>query len=394
MLRKLTASLILLVMIGGPVIACCMVPKGFLGDVDQSEQQVLILHHDGHQEMVIRVAPYFHQGEDSPPYMAWVLTVPNQPTGYQIADQGVVEEAFWLRTRLVAMAKEQWENRTHFGFAPPETGVDSALGSDLADGLQVQPPVQVGPYTITAVKANGVEALDHLNAYLKSHGFPQEDPGHMEWFVENDFTFLCIYIVPPEGSSDLGRAVDLPPLQVGFETEHPYYPGMFSSQQGNFSLSMALITSKPLNRKIFFERKLQLNDNVEDRLPNIWSVAPFSDDRLREVANALSGHEDVDRWYVNTLQTEGFNRPDKEGVPAIAKWKEDIFFPLGDDGDAIPGWWYYGDMEIGAFEVFFRQHALAMMFWGGAIGLAILLVKSRFNRRRMRAKRPPELSGT
>ena len=43
---------------------CCMVPRDYPGDVDQSMQEVLILHADGHEELVIRVRPFFRDAEE------------------------------------------------------------------------------------------------------------------------------------------------------------------------------------------------------------------------------------------------------------------------------------------------------------------------------------------
>src|SRR5262245_55012825 len=67
--------------------ACCMVPSGYRGDVDQAWQRAVLVHHDGHEELILRIQPHFH-GQPGPPYLEWVVTVPSNPTGYAVLDAG------------------------------------------------------------------------------------------------------------------------------------------------------------------------------------------------------------------------------------------------------------------------------------------------------------------
>jgi len=65
----------------------------------------------------------------------------------------------------------------------------------------------------TPVRARGPEGLAELNAYLQGRGFAPEDAGHMRWFTERKFTFLCIHITPPEKQASVGKILDLPALR-------------------------------------------------------------------------------------------------------------------------------------------------------------------------------------
>ena len=371
-MRKRVAVITAVVLLLGAawVDACCMVPRDYEGDVDQTAQQVAILHHDGHQELIVRVAPEFLGTEELPGFMAWVLTVPAKPTGYALANRGVFNSARTLEDKLQDLAEWQEARRSKFSMPESFMGVDSeaklAVDGIAASGLAISEPIRVGPYDITEVKARGSEALDELNAYLQKRGFPQEDPAHMRWFVENDFTFLCIYIEPQQGKDKLGQKVDLEPLQVGFDTPRPYYPGMFSSQQGNFALKLAALTSKPIQRDSLraIKRKLVARTGTYD---NLWTEKPLPDE-LGKAASKIAHFASVKRWYVNRLVSRGFNRPGESDVK-IANWKEDVRFTLGTAADDPPAW-YYGDRDIGSLELFWREHRYAGMVLIGGFLLA------------------------
>ena len=109
----------------------------------------------------------------------------------------------------------------------------------------------------------------------------------------------AFYIRPPEGQEKLGKKVDLEPLQVGFDTPRPYYPGMFSSQQGNFGLWLTTITSKPLAKRPLRDIRRKLVASA-DKYPNLWTTKALPE-HLQSVAKAASGFGGVDRWHVNEL---------------------------------------------------------------------------------------------
>lgn len=365
-----------------PGLACCMLPAAYQGDVDQSEQQVVVLYHNGHQEMIIRVRPFIkvfaNENGDPvfPEYMEWVITVPNKPTGYAEADQAVFSDANALNNRLQKLYVDQM---------PEELITGCGMKSDMSvasaatpGGLDISAPIQVGAYRITEVKARGVEALTELNTYLAQHGYKEEDPDHMRWFVENEFTFLCIRITPPDGRTQLGERMDLKPLQVGFDTPKPYYPGKFSSQQGAFGLSLCVISSEPLEGAQLSRMRKRLDGS--SGTSNLWTSqalpATLAD------ASAVYKSDMPKFWYINQIISEGFNHKDENGVPAINTWTDDVTFALGSSAD-LPGDFYHGDLESGEFPAAYGGRTWSPGFLGlsgwtwatlAAIGLVLVMV--------------------
>ncbi|MDF1702868.1 MAG: DUF2330 domain-containing protein, partial [Planctomycetota bacterium] len=219
----------------------------------------------------------------------------------------------------------------------PTHGAEGASKQD-AHGLDVGALVEVGPYAITPVKARGAAAVGELNRYLEAHGFGTEDPAHLAWFAENEFTFLCIQITPPAGAARLGEHLDLVPLHVRFAAEQPYYPGKYSAQQGNFALALTLLTTEPVQR----ESLRAVRQRLEAWHPghdNLFTVQP-----LAAPFTPATAHARADRWYVNRCDTRGFNRILESGEPAIHAWADDVTWTLGGEADLPPDW-YYGDGE-------------------------------------------------
>ncbi|MCZ7604764.1 MAG: DUF2330 domain-containing protein [Planctomycetota bacterium] len=387
-------ALLIALLAAGPLAACCMVPRGYPGDVDQAAQQVVILHRaktdaaPGYQEMLIRVQPFFQDAQGNPEYIAWVITLPGKPLRYDVADKAALQAGADLHEKLFQLARRQWADRSQFEWPSWLPSGMTERGMEDAKSLVIEEAaVQVGPYTITPVRAQGTAALDELNAYLQERGFPQEDRDHLAYFVENDFTFLCVRITPPQGQATLGGRLDLPPLVLGFETDAPYYPARFSSRQGNFALDLTLISDKPLDTASFgaARERLKAVSRGYVQLVNLYSMQPLPD----ELAGALSERAttiEKARWYVNRIQSEGFNPGDEAGVPAIAGWKDDVFIKVGDRQDELPGFWYYGDQDIPFLERMFREHAMAVFFLGGFAFFFSLFIKTRLNRRKLQAK--------
>ena len=387
---------LLMLFAAGPLAACCMTPAGYTGDVDQALQQVLLIHRarhgdtPGYQEMVIRVQPFFQGAETFPSELAWVVTVPSKPERYDTCDASVLAAGNELHDRLFALAQSQWASRTEFGWPdwlPPKLTERKAGNTATADESVVEGQlIEVGPYTITPVRVQGADAVTALNEYLKERGFPQEDPAHVQYFIDNDFTFLCVRVLPRAGDSTLGRALDLPPLVLGFETDRPYYPGKFSSRQGDFALDLTVVSDKPLDTESIFAANKRLKGLSQGyvQLVNLFSVKPLPDGIAAGFGERTKA-DDPSRWYINRIQSKGFN-PTVDGKPAISGWEDDVFFKVGDTTDELPGFWYYGDQEIGWFDRFFREHALALFTTIGVLFFGTLFIKTRINRRRLLAK--------
>ncbi len=230
------------------VLACCMVPTTYPGDVDQVRQDGLVLFHDGHEELIVRVAPVFPDFDYGPPRLAWLVAVPSHPTGYDVIDADIFESAQRLYQRLESLADAQRPRDKSNGILASD---GSTLEDEVAPGigsLIIDDAVEVGPYEITAVRAAGEDGPRALNLYLEKRGFPAESPEELSWFTSRGFSFLCIDARPPEGVEFFGKTVDLPALQIGFDSVRPYYPAKYSMRQGNFALALNVISSEPLAR--------------------------------------------------------------------------------------------------------------------------------------------------
>lgn len=387
-------ALLMVFLNAGALAACCMVPRSYSGDVDQAAQQVVILHRaktddaPGYQEMLIRVQPFFQGAQGNPEYIAWVITVPSKPLRYDVADKAALQAGADLHEKLFQLARRQWADRSQFEWPSwLPSGMTERGMEDARSLLTEDATVQVGPYTITPVRTQGAAALDELNTYLQERGFAAEDREHLAYFVENDFTFLCVRVTPPQGQATLGGRLDLPPLVIGFETDELYYPGRFSSRQGNFALDLTLISDKPLaTESVSTTRdRLKAIGRGYVQLVNLYSVQPLPE-ALASVLSERARMVEKPRWYVNRIQSEGFNPNDEAGNPAIASWKDDVFIKVGDNTDELPGFWYYGDLEIPFLERMFREHAMAVFFLGGFAFFFSLFVKTQLNRRKAQAK--------
>ena len=231
--------------------ACCMLPVVYEGKIGQAEQKGLLIHRDGVEDLVLGITYEITPDAKGnlPEKLTWLIALPTEPMeedGYSLAKAGLFDELSDLAYETLVQ---------HLPVPKGNRGVDSlALGevepTETADnGIELGRAVTVGPYDIQPVRGVGQNALNGLNTYLKKRGFPVEDPGHMAWFVEYGFTFLCIEVTPKEGETTLSAGEPLPPLRVRFETEYPYYPLRYSSQQGDFDLALYTLTSKPIDLK-------------------------------------------------------------------------------------------------------------------------------------------------
>jgi|GEM_PF-1156769 len=369
------------------LIACCMVPKTYQGDVDQSEQRVLIVHDDGQQEMLIQVNPFFKPLDSLyyPTEIKWVITVPNRPDAYAEADKQAFYDAADLNRRLQDLARKQYLEAF-----PPSNDVKSAesaraLKSGAAAALDISEPIQVGNYEIYEVQAkDGRASLTALNTYLADGGFPEEDPDHMAYFVDNNFTFLCMTVKPRDGSQTLAEVLDMHPLSISFKSDKPYYPGKFSSQQGNFSLNLSLITSEPIDKDSWRAIRQRLSADTP-QYTNLYTDIDLPDTTyaMFEKSPKAGEHEAVKRWYVNEMHSRGFNPIDEEtGKPRIASWEDDVFFTLGSKKDLPPDW-YKGDVLTGGVKVLGLESGSFnnLLLYGGllllGLGLAgVVAIKS------------------
>ncbi len=286
-----------------------MVPRTYKGTISQSAQEAVLFHAGDREELILRIN-YKLKGEGTPDRFAWVITVPNEPDRYAVADGKLFEEMFdWAQ-------EEMFKKRRSFGLLPKADAV--------ANGIELGKRVQVGPYDIQPVRALGAEALGALNAWLKKNGFPTEDPAHMKYFVDNKFTFLAIKISPPKGEKVVKPGGEVNPLHLSFKSEKVYYPLRFSSRQGVFDVNLYLFTDRDFDHRQSKGVLEKINANFPSNLK--YNVSVRAGQLPKSLVQQLAKIADptikkVKRWKANLVRTKGTNRGN-----TIASWKEDVFF--------------------------------------------------------------------
>ena len=295
-----------------------MVPRTYKGSISQSAQEGILFHRGDREELILRIN-YKLEGEGAPDRFAWVITMPNEPDRYAVADGKLFGEMFdWAED---AMFEKPRGRLFKFGLK-----TDSAPAGAIPDGIELGRRVQVGPYDIQPVRALGAEALGALNLWLEKNGFPTEDPEHMRYFVDNKFTFLAIKISPPKGEKTVRLNGEVEPLHLSFKSEKVYYPLRFSSRQGVFDLNLYVFTDKEFDYRssraaldkinTTSPRRLKKNVDVDMKdLPKSLrdQIAKTADPAIK--ANA--------EWKANLVRTRETNKGN-----AIATWDEDVFFTL------------------------------------------------------------------
>jgi hypothetical protein len=326
------------------VEACCMVPEDYLGDVGQAEQRALLVYREGVEDLILGITYEITPDKNGnlPEKLTWLIALPTEPMekdGYGLADEAIFDELRELAQKELIKKLERPRSTNDDKLAE---GIDAAAEEapeEIANSIELGRQVNIGPYDIQPVRGIGQNALNGLNAYLKQRGFPVEDPDHMAWFVDHGFTFLCIEVKPEAGEKTLGTGAPLPPLRVRFETEYPYYPLRYSSQQGDFSLALYTLTDEPID--------LKKSGGVLDAIgwhnrPGTWvehayakwkAPQPLSglDLALHGVSLASFPEETKDFILEGTGWTFGLfmGRPNPRNRP-ISKWTGDCFFTLKD----------------------------------------------------------------
>lgn len=301
--------------------SCCMVPESFLGSISRNAQNAIIFHQGNREELILRIN-YQITGDSMPDRFAWIVTTPTEPDAYRVAGEDLftsVDE--WASALLTPRP------------SPVATGCGMGCGrqDDPAANLAFEEAslifgelAEVGPYTIQPVRARGADALDALNAWLKKNGFPSEDPDHMKWFIEEEFTFLCIKVTPPEGKNAVPESSFLPPLQISFESEKLYYPLLFSARQGMFALSLYTLTDRPLNFAASQYNLRRINWHDRGLYKNVEVAKKDLPDLLGKAAKESKLMSSGDQWHLNIVSSPMVN-VDAE----ILNWAEDVFFNTG-----------------------------------------------------------------
>jgi len=291
-----------------------MVPKNFEGRISQNRHQAILVHHGDQEELILRIN-YKISGGKTPSQFAWIITTPTEPSAYHLADPKIFDETSLWANRLTQPPRR----------ARPASG--RALGG-LTDDKRPEAALEfgrrevVGPYDIQPVRARGRDALNALNQWLSDNGFPREDPGHMKYFIDEEFTFLCVKINSAEGVDGVASSALLPPLHLTFETENLYYPLLFSSRQGVFDLELTTLTDQSLDYRGSYET---LAKQLRWSAPRNKKNVPVLANQLPEsLAAALKKSKKAGRrtnWKLNVIRGSKVNAEPY----AIAGWKSDVF---------------------------------------------------------------------
>ena len=303
--------------------ACCMAPKTYKGTISQDMHEAIMMHAEGREELVLGIKYKLTPDKNSkspatPDTFAWVITVPNEPDHYALADRALFEKTFAWGESLVVQ-----KPRTKGAFGKKQLIVP--------EGIILSDEVKVGPYTIQPIKAKGLHAIKGLNTWLNKNGFPQEDEDHMKYFIEKDFTFLCVKINTKSEGTGVPNRGSVKPLHLSFASEQPYFPLKFSSRQGKFGINIWMLTKDKLNIKesapLFSQLNMQkavsndrvgFNDNVEVKKTAFpKALQNFVDNCQTEQIKTNT------QWNLSVIRASAVNDKVK-----IADWKSDLFFPI------------------------------------------------------------------
>ena len=289
--------------------ACLHLAPTYKGAVGQNTQEAVLIHHNGREELVLGVK-YEIEGSESAEKLAWVITVPNEPDAYNVADPKLFEEMFDFSRKLTPQPKSNT-------LGPIALGVQPA-------GVELGKSAAVGPYDIQPVRGVGPDALQGLNDWMTKNGFSAFKASEMAYFVENKFTFLAVKINPAKNKKEVGKNGSLPPLHLSFATDRPYYPLRLSSGQGVFDLNLHILTKEKIDfssdtNKEILDRLKHTNPMLPQNKTISRTAAPKT---LQAVFNKSSTMKGITGdWHYTNLSGIGLNEQN-----SISAWKTDIFF--------------------------------------------------------------------
>lgn len=293
--------------------ACMMVPKDFEGRISQNRHQAILIHHGNQEELILRIN-YKITGAKAPSQFAWIITTPTEPSAYHLADANIFSETSRWADRLTQPPRKKRPTARALG----------ALANDAkpAAALEFGKREVVGPYDIQPVRARGRDALVALNQWLSENGFPTEDPDHMKYFIDKEFTFLCVKIQSAPGADAVASSALLPPLHLTFESENPYYPLLFSSRQGVFDVELITLTDQSLDYGGSYHA---LTKQLRWSAPRYRKNVPVqADDLPPSLAAAMKKSKKAAKqanWKLNVIRGSRVNAEPF----AIAGWKSDVF---------------------------------------------------------------------
>ncbi|MEM9072967.1 MAG: DUF2330 domain-containing protein [Myxococcota bacterium] len=323
--------------VGTPAAAlACLHPGGggsHTTSVTQNGQQALIVHHDGVEDLVLRVE---YEGLAETPSLAWIVPVPAAPTDYGTADDALFDDLNeWVNLRRVWRPRSRSRGR-------------SSSGSRSSSTLVMLPAAQVGPFAVQPIQANGAQAATELNEWMTTNGFQPLPEANIRYYVERSWTFLAIKITPNSGTLSGGGG--LPPLRITFPSERAVFPLKLSTHMGMFPVRAYLITSEALTEEAFAGARARgfevASGGRHYRVPGLprgrletHVRGPFPAERapasLRPLLARLSGPA-----HLSVLFSRHFNNIEGnvDGFEQrSALWREDLSVPALPEGARLEG---------------------------------------------------------
>lgn len=294
--------------------ACLHAPKDYKGSVGSSAQEAIAFFKEGREELILRVN--YKTSGDGPSSFAWVVTVPNEPEAYAVAEGPLFEDVFSWANGLLEIPVRSNSKET-----------DSLKDEPNSLGVELGKQVTVGPYDIQPVRGKGKDAVEGLNGWFEKNGFAALDAKELSYFAEQNFTFLCVKVAPGKDQKSLAGKGELPPLQVSFKTEKLYYPLRLSSNAGEMELNLYTLTAKEFDFEGSGEalKKVGWGTRYADHLKHNVKVSTADFPKtLKQAFTKSAFKEDAGGgWFLNQIHVRGVNK-NKE----IASWKEDLFFKV------------------------------------------------------------------
>jgi len=223
MRHAFAASLALVIIAAfGPVAVLAdgyLIPEETGTSSYMADQQAIIFHRAGQEDMIISVGLDLEAGRN-PPEMAWLIPVPSQPQ-VQTADRALFDELNRLSAPEIIYHTERGGGR-----GPVLPGLEGGAPPPLA--VEVLERKQVGVYDV-AVLAAGEEGK--LLAWLQDEGFSLPDtlqPAVAAYAAEG-WLFVAMRLSPDVTP---GEQAEAQPIWLSFQSEQMVYPMRLTAAYG------------------------------------------------------------------------------------------------------------------------------------------------------------------
>lgn len=300
--------------------------------VSQSAQQALILHHNGVEDLFLKID---YEGENLKE-LGWVIPVRTVPDKYAVAENNLFQD---LR---------EWTNLERE--RPKARGVKGAKSASKSGGsspIRLLPNTKVGPFEIQPIQAKGAGAVDALNQWMKEHQFATFTSEQLRYYIDRDWTFLAVRIVPEKTTPTLANSGSIPPLHLQFKSNEAIYPLKFSTHMGVFSTQITLITAEKRSESDFDGARCRgfevVNDGyyyfnfINEDSNLLRAKGEFTLDEAPESLQVLlkERFSNIKQFHTSILLNEGVNKGESVFVKKLnqtcsdspSQWSEDLAIP-------------------------------------------------------------------